>query len=81
MIDFPTEIKKQKQTKNPQALADNQNSISLPNYLEHKNPRGRERGQNIILLVVIIALLKININEFQMVFSGGNLPWDDNRRQ
>lgn len=31
--------------------------------------------------MVIIALLKINISEFQMVSSGGNFPWNDNRRQ
>jgi hypothetical protein len=49
--------------------------------LECKHPSGRERGQNLILLVVTIALLKININEFQMVSSRGSFPWDDNRRK
>lgn len=49
--------------------------------MECKNPNGWERGQNLILLVVIIALLKININEFQIVSSRGRFPWDDNGRE
>jgi hypothetical protein len=46
-----------------------------------KNPSGREKGQNLILLVVIIALLKININDFQIVPSRGSFLWNDNRKK